>query len=94
MQIFHLENLFDVDPRVLRDLIQMTAYTSAAVKNHGVIFAYLFSRTFKFSAMVVEYTSFPIQLLCSAKLPCSRFHGFEHTTAASNLQPSPSSPRY
>ena len=44
--------------------------------------------------IVFEYTSSPSHVDCSLTLLTSRFHGFEHTTAALSSQFSPSSPRY
>ena len=48
----------------------------------------------KLSAIVFEYTSRPIQLLCRARDPAARSHGLEQATAAFSAHRGPSSPRY
>ena len=48
---------------------------------------------FRFVPIVLEYTFIPSQDRWRAKDPVSKFHGFEHTTAASSAQSLPSSPR-
>ena len=75
----------------------MTVLSSSATArdfNSQFLITHVSNSLFRFPPMVLEYTSRPSQVRCSASDPASMFQGFEHTTAAFKTQLAPSSPRY
>lgn len=95
VQICRCEDSFNVDIRVLLHCLHVTECTRLASMVQALNNPTYWPNTFfRLVASVLEYTSRPIHVLCSANEPASRFHGFETTTAALSSHLSPCSPTY